>query len=112
MVIFPYKHEGVWVFDDAKTGLVQEPFVAGVDTMIDLLVADIPGADMGFKAIFSAIPFPGHEVKLERRREEAGGHWYYSERFKMEGWLCPALFKYFATAPDAIYVRAEAKSKE
>jgi len=25
-VIFPYRLEGVWVFDDAATGLVREPF--------------------------------------------------------------------------------------
>lgn len=110
MVIFPYKYEGVWVFDDAATGLVQEPFVFGIDTMLDLLTADIPNAAAGFKALFSASSFPGHTVKLEHRREESGGNWYYSDRFKMEGWLCPALFKYFTTAPEAIYVRAEPKS--
>jgi hypothetical protein len=25
----------------------------------------------------------------------------------MEGWLCPALFKYFDRAPDRLYLRAE-----
>ena len=30
MVVKPYKWEGMWVFDDDKTGLVREPFVAGV----------------------------------------------------------------------------------
>src|SRR5271157_2647157 len=30
MVVKPYKWEGMWVFDDEKTGLVREPFVAGV----------------------------------------------------------------------------------
>jgi hypothetical protein len=34
-VITPYKHHGMWVFDDPRVGLVQEPFVAGADTMID-----------------------------------------------------------------------------
>jgi hypothetical protein len=28
----------------------------------------------------------------------------------MEGWLCPALFKYFDKAPPELYVRAEPKS--
>jgi hypothetical protein len=109
MVIFPYKHQGTWVFDDDATGLVREPFVAGIDTMIDRLVADVPGAEEGFKALFSAVPFPGHSLKLEWRRSESGGNWYYAERFGMEGWLCPALFKYFPKAPLEIYVRAEAK---
>jgi hypothetical protein len=26
----------------------------------------------------------------------------------MEGWLCPALLKYFAQAPPELYVKAEA----
>ncbi len=110
MVIAPYRHNGMWVFDDAAVGLSREPFIAGIDKMIDKLVADIPNADRGWKAIFSASPFPGHEVKLEWRREESGGNWYYSEKYQMEGWLCPALFKYFDKAPREIYVRAEPKS--
>ena len=35
IVIHPYKYEGMWVFDDSKVGLVQEPFVSGADTIID-----------------------------------------------------------------------------
>jgi hypothetical protein len=31
-VICPYKHHGMWVFDDARVGVVQEPFVSGADT--------------------------------------------------------------------------------
>ena len=110
MVIAPYRHNGMWVFDDPAVGLSREPFIAGIDKMIDKLVADIPNAERGWKAIFSASPFPGHEVKLEWRREESGGNWYYSDKYQMEGWLCPALFKYFAQAPREIYVRAEPKS--
>jgi hypothetical protein len=26
-IIFPYKHHGMWVFDDSRVGLVQEPFL-------------------------------------------------------------------------------------
>ena len=109
MVISPYKHHGMWVFDDPAVGLNKEPFIAGIDTMIDKLTADIPNAQAGFRAVFSASAFPGHTTKLEWRREESGGNWYYSDKYKMEGWLCPALFKYFPTAPREIYVRAEPK---
>ena len=28
--IHPYRHEGLWVFDDEAVGLRQEPFVKGV----------------------------------------------------------------------------------
>ena len=106
-LIVPYRHEGMWVFDDARVGLNQEPFVSGADTMIDVLVADIPNAQKGFKLLFSATPFPGHQVKLEWAREESSGNWYASPQLKMEGWLCPALFKYFEKAPQEIYVKAE-----
>ena len=41
MVFQPYRHNGTWVFDDVSAGLVQEPFVAGVPEMIDLLVKDV-----------------------------------------------------------------------
>ena len=107
LVIAPYKYQGAWVFDDPAVGLSREPFIAGIDTMIDKAVVDIPNAEKGFRAIFSASPFPGAELKLEWRREESGGNWYYSDRFNMEGWLCPALLKYFLTAPRQIYVQVE-----
>lgn len=110
-LIAPYRHEGVWVFDDSRVGLDKEPFVSGADAMIDVLVADIPDARKGFRLLFSASPFPGYANKLEWRRREYGGNWYFSPDFNMEGWLCPALFKYFETAPDEIYVRAEPKAK-
>jgi hypothetical protein len=107
MVIAPYRHAGTWVFDDARAGLSAEPFVAGVPELIDRLVVDVPGAGKGFRLLFSAAPFPDHETKLVWRRREGAGNWYYSEDFDMEGWLCPALFKYFPRAPREIYVKAE-----
>lgn len=106
-LIAPYKYEGMWVFDDPAVGLVREPFVSGIDTMIDRLVASIPDADAGFRLLFSSSPFPGYTVKLKWRREEYGGNWYYSPLFDLEGWLCPALFKYFEEAPREFYGRAE-----
>src|SRR2546421_10443061 len=91
VVIAPYKYQGAWVFDDPAVGLSREPFIAGIDTMIDKAVAGIPNAEKGFRAIFSSSPFPGANLKLEWRRPESEGNWYYSDQFKMEGWLCPAL---------------------
>jgi len=110
LFIAPYKYQGTWVFDDPAVGLSREPFIAGIDTMIDKAVADIPNAEKGFRAIFSASPFPGANLKLDWRRAESGGNWYYSDQFKMEGWLCPALLKYFRTAPREIYVKIEPKN--
>jgi hypothetical protein len=37
-----------------------------------------------------------------------GGNWYRSEEMQMEGWLGPALLRYFDDAPAELYVRAEA----
>ena len=109
LVIEPYKTAGTWVFDEPRLGLNREPFVAGIPQLIDHLVKDIPDADKGFRLIFSAQPFPAYDTKIVWRREEAGGNWYYSEEYHADGWLCPALFKYFRRAPKEIYVKAEAK---
>jgi hypothetical protein len=109
MVIAPYGFNGMWVFDDATVGLSREPFVAGIDKMIDRLVASIPNAREGFRLVFSARPFPGYAIKLEWRREEAGGNWYFCPQYGTEGWLCPALFNYFEKAPAELYGRAEPK---
>jgi hypothetical protein len=106
-VIAPYQYEGLWVFDDSRVGLYREPFVSGADLMIDRLVANIPNAGKGFRLLFSARPFPGYTVKLQWRREEYRGNWYYCPQYEIEGWLCPALFKYFAEAPAEIYVQAK-----
>lgn len=106
-VIVPYKYYGTWVFDDPRVGLVREPFVAGIPEMIDKLVKDIPNADKGFRLLFSASPFPGYTIKLTWVRGERGGHWYFCEEYNSEGWLCPALFKYFDEAPKEIYGTAE-----
>jgi hypothetical protein len=100
----------MWVFDDPRVGLDKEPFVSGADTLIDLLVANIPDAGKGFRLLFSASPFPGYAAKLQWRREEYGGNWYFSPDYNREGWLCPALFKYFDKAPKEIYVKAEPRA--
>ena len=104
-VIAPYKHHGMWVFDDPRVGLLQEPFVSGADTMIDRVVADLPDAERGFTLVFSATPVPGHQYRLDWRRAEGGGNWYYAEQLGMEGWLCPALLRYFSEPPKELYVQ-------
>ena len=115
MVIMPYWHAGTWVFDDEQAGLVKEPFVAGADEMLTRLVEhlEIQDARNGFKLTFSGCAFPGHQVKATWLREETPGNpelgnWYRAEidGEEMEGWLCPALFKYFDVAPKELYLQA------
>ena len=108
MTIAPYRHNGTWVFDDGSAGLVQEPFVAGVPEMIDVLVSDILNANDGFRMLFSANPFPGYQKKLTWLRGDSTGNYYELEEPPMEGWICPAMFKYYKTAPKELYVKAEA----
>src|SRR5947209_8316528 len=109
-VIQPYEWNGTWVFDDPRVGLDKEPFVAGIPEIIDLAVRDISNAAVGFLLIFSAYPFPGATVELDWVREEIGGHWYRWTAHSMEGWLCPALFHYFESAPRKLYAQAKPKS--
>jgi len=109
MIIEPYRYAGTWVFDDPAAGLSREPFVGGVPEMIDELVKDIPNAEEGFRLLFSARPFPGYSHKLVWRRSDGTGNWYYCPEVDREGWLCPALLKYYRKPPKEIYVKAEAK---
>ncbi|QDT76277.1 DUF6717 family protein [Lacipirellula limnantheis] len=107
LVIAPYRYEGTWVFDDDRFGLVREPFVGGVPEMIDHLVADIPGADKGFRLTFSTQPFPNFEEKLTWVRGDSVGNYYRLDDPPMEGWICPALFKYYDQPPREIFVKAD-----
>jgi len=107
LVIAPYRWNGTWVFDDERFGLVREPFVGGVPEMIDILVADIPDADKGFRLTFASIPFPDYEKKLTWLRGDAQGNVYKLDEPPMEGWLCPALFQYYGKAPSELYVKAD-----
>ena len=109
MVIVPYQYGGTWVFDDQATGLKREPFVAGVPEMMNHLVRDIPNATNGFRMLFSTQPFPGYQKRLTWVRPEGGGNYYRMDDPPMEGWLCPALFRYYREAPKELYVKAEPK---
>lgn len=112
LMIRPYWSDGTWVFDDPSVGLVREPFVSGVPEMIDRLVTDA-GMDLDHtrkdrvRLLFSALPFPGFQPAFQRTRAEYGGTWYREESSGAEGWLCPALLKYFEEAPEKLYARAE-----
>lgn len=113
MVINPYKYSGLWVFDDDRVELVKEPFIEGADRLIDLVLAKkgIANADSGFRLIFSAGEFPRYDARFDWVREGDGGNWYSSEESALEGWLCPALLKYFDSPPKHIYARFEARTE-
>ena len=106
-IIKPYRYEGQWVFDDASVDLLREPFIAGADTLIDVAIAekDIKKADKGFLLLFSASRFPGADHELVWQRKEMDGDVY--RLGELEGWLCPALLKYFNTPPARIWVQVK-----
>jgi hypothetical protein len=101
--ISPYKTTyGEWVFDDPDKGLKKEPFVAGIPEMIEAIV----DGEKTFTVRFSKKDFVGSQVKLTRTTKERGGAWYsmiYDGK-EFEGWLCPALLKYFSTHPKNLFL--------
>jgi hypothetical protein len=62
-----------------------------------------------FVMLFSATPFPGHQYQLEWAASEFGGDIYHLPELGLEGWLCPALLKYFDKAPTQIFVQIRPK---
>ena len=65
--------------------------------------------EQGFRLIFSSNPFPKYDLKLTWHYEGDASNYYLCEELMMEDWLCPALLKYFETAPKNIYARLEDK---
>jgi len=105
--IRPYNWCGLLVFDDPEVGLDKEPFVHGVPEILYQLceVTGIQNPKQGFKLLFSDEEFAGYHLKATRLHEEHGGYWYKVRN--QNGWLCPALFNYFTSAPENIYLKVE-----
>tara|TARA_R100001163_G_C5015962_1_gene160279 strand:+ start:479 stop:973 length:495 start_codon:yes stop_codon:yes gene_type:complete len=112
-----YKHDGLWVFDDHDRGLVKEPFVAGADTMFDIMSGNVlPNVNnTQCTIIFSANPIPDHEIHVKHIAdlgEDMGDMYEVVKAFTpalntfngFQFWLCPALLSFFKSAPENIYV--------
>jgi hypothetical protein len=106
--ITPYLLDGMWMFDDEARGLVKEPFVCGADKVMD----ELAEGKSRFNLVFSGEHFPGSQHLFVKTHSESGGTWYRPVRhihltksFPDEFWLCPALFKFFPTAPEFIYAK-------
>jgi len=91
-VIFPYKAEGTWVFDDLKRGLVMEPFVLGVPEMIDNLVAAVNITSNKVRFTFSRNPFPQYHGFLKKEPKKWAGHGTASGNVKLENYTGTAGF--------------------
>lgn len=122
--IYPYREHGVsWVFDDAQKDLYREAFVSGADDIIDILVRRLNGKpDKGFKLTFAENEFPSYDVRLVWSKSESSGNTYVVTELRgkkgtlvdmvdlglaIEGWLCPALLRYFDKPPKSIYARVQ-----
>ena len=108
-----YRHESAWVFDHYGLGLIKEPFVAGADEIFDE-IAHLRAVDPSrarIDILFSDGQFPGWQILAEHLGPSMGGDDYQiiSSEFETldthEFWLCPALLKYFTTAPSKIYMK-------
>lgn len=110
-VIHPYKWNYLWVFDDPSKGLTREPFINCATALIDAGICNLygkeklPTFEKGFNLLFSNKEFMNYDFKFIWKEEIAGGNVYECKELNREGWLCPALLKYFRTPPKCIFVK-------
>lgn len=108
-VIHPYRMaSGLWAFDDVTRGLVAEPFVTSASQILDMLANSVGERD-NVNVVFSDQPFQDHQHVFRLASggdREFGGSVYANDQLGLEGWLCPALLKYFPQPPESLYVAA------
>jgi hypothetical protein len=104
------KNGNCWVFDDPAVGLRQEPFVCGINEILEYWMAEDGLLERaladGIQLLGSPEQFPRAKHHLTKLRQEMGGTWYHAENGTakgMEGWLCPALNKYFDPSPGHLF---------
>ena len=97
--------DGLWVFDDLKFGVKEQPFVFGSDLILDKMVTGVNGVGDRANVLFSAIPFPGSEYCMEFVREETEGFVYRWVDHNLQGWMSPSLRNYFPDPPPKIYLQ-------
>jgi hypothetical protein len=106
--IHPYTDGGALVFDDPAVGLVREALVGGTDLILRVAARAVEADPDRFTLLFSSIPFPGHHATATwiEKGEMGFGDWYAVKIpgvVEGNGWLCPALLKYFPEAPTSIH---------
>ena len=97
--------DGLWVYDDAKFGVREQPLVFGMDLILERMIEQVEGVEERLNLVFSSIPFPGSEFALGFVRQETEGFVYLWEEKKMQGWLSPSLRNYFPEPPPEIYLQ-------
>jgi hypothetical protein len=97
--------DGLWVYDDASFGVKEQPFVFGADLILEKMVAGVDEELDRVNILFSAIPFPGSEHRLEFVREETEGFVYLWADHNLQGWMSPSLRNYFPDPPPKIFLQ-------
>ena len=75
------------------------------------LVASIPDADKGFRFDLLAKPFPDFQKKLTWLHGDSEGNTYKLDDPPLEGWICPALFKYYDKPPAELFLARRAAAE-
>jgi len=100
-VLFPYRTKyGVWCFDDEQLGIVGEPFVGDINTMIDIHAQGSENLIINI----SSQPIPGSTLSLTKR-EDLGQGFYQLDGTEITGWLCPCFLNYFPDYVEKVYAK-------
>ena len=99
------------MLDDREHGMMHEPFVFGMEQLLDRFAETMPHAHDGFQMYLSDKKMPdirglptGSAGVLIRKEADAGGYWYYSSYFDLRGWMGNGgLTRYFSEPPSIIY---------
>ena len=104
-----YQAFNTFCFTDVERELYDEPFVAGMDKIIeDVLTRKRLLKENGmYHILISEKEFPGCDGVLNREEYEHDGAWYSIKTLRdyetEKGWLCPATLKFFSSFPEKIY---------
>lgn len=99
-IIYPYKQNGIWMFDDKERDIKGEAFVAGADTVLDKLCK----GRVDCTIVFSHIKFPSAKLTAKYISGDiTSGTDYYCPEVEQNLWLCPTLGAYYNYSPEIIY---------
>jgi hypothetical protein len=100
-VLHPYRTKyGIWQFDDEELGIVGEPFVGAINTMIDMYAN---GREQ-ITVYISSSPIYEQTLSLTRVEGEQTGI-YQLDGTEIVGWLCPCLLNFFPDYIKHIYAK-------
>lgn len=115
--LFVYKDERFrWVFDDSENGLSQEPFVAGMNLVIDYLVESLPNKGLNGFHLYMREFIAGADADnaIELSHHSSLNHpiigqsnYYWCKHLKIKAWLCNNLYKYISETPQVLQIWAK-----